>query len=159
MPDPTPGATGLGGSTTASVPMEDEDEDAESSTGSSPVDLGSDAPAPECASISQSTDIVERPSDIIVIADDDVSRQFLQDNITNLLPGMETEQDVVREPHGGEPGGVMDVWTFAGGRWWQRNGWPQKHFDLNYIYSHFSPSPGCRSWSAAASRALREQGR
>ena len=120
MPDPTPGATGLGGSTTASVPMDDEDEDAESSTGSSPVDLGSDAPAPECASISQSTDIVERPSDIIVIADDDVSRQFLQDNITNLLPGMETEQVFdarVILIASGDPPAAMEGDEYACGEW------------------------------------------
>ena len=50
-----------------------------------------DGPAQECATIEQSTTIEDRPSDIIVIADDEVSREFVQDNITNLLPGMETE--------------------------------------------------------------------
>ncbi|MBV1862312.1 MAG: hypothetical protein KUG77_28085 [Nannocystaceae bacterium] len=50
-----------------------------------------DIPIVECSSIEQTTTIVERPSDILMIADDDVSRQFLQSNITNLLPAMETQ--------------------------------------------------------------------
>lgn len=45
----------------------------------------------ECTSIEQTTTIVERPSDILIVVDDDVSRQFIQSNITNLLPGMETQ--------------------------------------------------------------------
>lgn len=121
MPDPTPGATGLGGSTTGTVPMDDDDDElGESSSGAGPLDMGTDAPAPECASLSQSTDIVERPSDIIVIADDDVSREFLQDNITNLLPGMETEQvfdaRVILITNGDAPA-AMEGDKYACGEW------------------------------------------
>lgn len=82
-----------GGSDTGTVdPMDDETGD-ESSSGGALLDVGSapEEPTAECASISQSTEIDERPSDIIVIADDDVDREFVKNNITNLLPGMETE--------------------------------------------------------------------
>ena len=67
--------------------------DESSSGGADKIDVGADLdePSPECASISASTEIEERPSDIIVIADDGMDRQFVKDNITNLLPGMETE--------------------------------------------------------------------
>ena len=49
-----------------------------------------DVPTMECTSIEQTTTIVERPSDILVVADNDVSRGFVQANITNLLPAIET---------------------------------------------------------------------
>ena len=50
-----------------------------------------DVEAMECISIEQTTTIVERPADILLVVDDDISRQFVQSNITNLLPGMETQ--------------------------------------------------------------------
>lgn len=120
MPDPAPGATTVDGSTSGAMPMPDDDGDESSSSGNAPLDAGMDSPSPECASISQSTQIVERPSDIIVIADDGVSREFLQDNITNLLPGMETEQvfdaRVVLVASGDAPPVVEDD-KYACGEW------------------------------------------
>ncbi len=53
--------------------------------------LAGDVAAMECTSIEQTTTIVERPSDILIVADDDIDREFVKDGITNLLPGMETE--------------------------------------------------------------------
>lgn len=50
-----------------------------------------DLPVQECLSIQQSTTIVERPSDIVVFADDATSPVFVRDNITNLLPAIETQ--------------------------------------------------------------------
>ncbi|MGH1343716.1 MAG: hypothetical protein ACRBN8_19320 [Nannocystales bacterium] len=50
-----------------------------------------DVPAMECSSLEQTTTILERPSDIVVVVDDDVSRELVQSNITNLLPAMETQ--------------------------------------------------------------------
>lgn len=50
-----------------------------------------DLPTQECLSIQQSTTIVERPSDIVVFADDATSVVLVRDIITNLLPAIETE--------------------------------------------------------------------
>lgn len=56
------------------------------------LDLGpTDVATMECSSIEQTTTIVERPSDVVVVADDGVDPAFIQSNITNLLPAMETE--------------------------------------------------------------------
>ena len=92
-PSPVGSPTSGGSETGDPIDEDDDDTMGESSSGGFKLDVGGepDEPAPECASISQSTEIDERPSDIIVIADDDVDRIFVKDNITNLLPGMETE--------------------------------------------------------------------
>ncbi|MGH1342494.1 MAG: hypothetical protein ACRBN8_13120 [Nannocystales bacterium] len=61
-----------------------------SSVESSGDDSSTGAPFGDCVSIVQSTDIEERPADIILIADNSVSRELVQDQVTNLLPGMES---------------------------------------------------------------------
>jgi len=60
-----------------------------SDTGKLDVQAG-DVAAMECTSIEQTTTIVERPSDILIVADDDSSRVLLRDNVTSLLPGLQT---------------------------------------------------------------------
>jgi len=56
------------------------------------LDLGPrDVEAMECISIGQTTTIVERPSDIVVLADAGMDPGFVQANIGNLLPAIETE--------------------------------------------------------------------
>ncbi|MCR9164686.1 MAG: hypothetical protein ACE37F_13395 [Nannocystaceae bacterium] len=61
-------------------------------TTSAKLDVGpGDVAAMECSSIEQTTTIVERPSDVVVVADDDVDPALVQSVITNLLPAMETE--------------------------------------------------------------------
>lgn len=93
-PAPEQGMTTFGAETGTVDPEDDEGTDDESSSGGGEESSSGgepDVPSPECASISASTEIEDRPSDIIVIADDDMDRQFVKDNITNLLPGMETE--------------------------------------------------------------------
>lgn len=83
-----------GSTTSAGVGVTTDDDTSTSEDGSTgdKLDLGpSDVPAMECSSIEQTTTIVERPSDVVVVADDGVDATFVQSVITNLLPAMETE--------------------------------------------------------------------
>ncbi|MBV1862392.1 MAG: hypothetical protein KUG77_28485 [Nannocystaceae bacterium] len=120
-PAPPQGMT-TAGDETGTVPTGDETDDDESSSSGdgSSSSGGPDVPAPECASISASTEIEDRPSDIIVIADDDIDRQFVKDNITNLLPGMETQgvfDATVTLVVAGEPPPAVKGDKYACGAW------------------------------------------
>jgi len=112
------------GAQTGMVDDEDDeggrDESGSSDNDESSSSGGLDVPSPECASISASTEIEDRPSDIIVIADDDMDRQFVKDNITNLLPGMETEgvfDATVTLIVAGDPPPAVKGDKFACGAW------------------------------------------
>lgn len=64
----------------------------DTSAGESTADESSTGePLDECVSIVQTTDIEERPADIILIADNAVSRILVQDQVTNILPGIESD--------------------------------------------------------------------
>ncbi len=123
-PAPEQGMTTLGAETGVAEPEEGEGGEGESSSGGGEGESsggeGPDIPSPECASISASTEIEDRPSDIIVIADDDMDRQFVKDNITNLLPGMETEgvfDATVTLIVAGDPPPTVEGDKFACGAW------------------------------------------
>lgn len=78
-----------------------------------------DVAATECTSIEQTTTIVERPSDILIVADDEVAREFVQSTVTNLLPAMQTQgvfdANVVLVVDGPPPPG--DGGEFTCGAW------------------------------------------
>ncbi len=84
-----PFSSGMGGADTGTSSSSD----SESGASGLKLDLAAepDSLAVECASISQTTMIVDRPSDIIIVADDDVDRHLIQANVTNIIPSMETE--------------------------------------------------------------------
>lgn len=122
----TPGGvdTDPGGDSTAGTDAAGSDTgaDDESTAGEPKLDLAAepDTPAVQCASITQTTEIEERPADIILIADRDVDRQLIQDQVTNLLPGMESEgvfdANVVHIFDGGAPDAIPGE-KFSCGEW------------------------------------------
>ncbi len=82
-----------------------------------------DVAAMECTSIEQTTTIVERPSDILIVADDESNRVLLRDNVTSLLPGLQslgvTDANVVLVVNGPPPpwegkGGACAAWNCRG---------------------------------------------
>ncbi len=75
----TSGASGVGTSTSG--------DETETSSSDGKLDLPNvDVLAVECESIAQTTQIEERPADILVIADEGISEQAKIDAISNLLP-------------------------------------------------------------------------
>ncbi len=100
---------GTDGGEATSAAAETGQADDESGEPDTKLDLAAepDGPSVECASITQTTDIVERPADIILIADRDIARDLIQDQVTNLLPGMESDgvvdANVVHLFDGGAP--------------------------------------------------------
>lgn len=100
-------------------------------------------PLDECVSISQTTDIEERPADIILISDNAVSAEFVQDQVTNLLPGMQSEDvfdaNVVLLFDGAAPPTVDPNDEFDCGEWACRGA---SEYDSVYAEYETSIPPG-----------------